>query len=95
MNAVLERPMLDKVQAFARQARLASTTQETLEIAPDVAGVLADYLQETLATVEDQAWFWTKEWQAGEREAEADLAAGRYQVFDTMEDLIDDLGWPR
>ncbi len=60
-----------------------------------MAGVLADYLQQALATAEDQAWFWTKEWQAGEREAEADLAAGRYQVFDTMEDLIGDLGWPR
>ena len=94
MSAVLERPALDKVQAFARQARLASTTQETLEIAPDVAGALADYLQQALATEQDQAWFWTKEWQAGEREAEADLA-GRYQAFDTMEDLIDDLGWPR
>jgi len=59
-----------------------------------MAGVLADYLREALATTEDQAWFWTEEWQAGEREAESDLAAGRYQSFDTMEDLIDDLGWP-
>lgn len=25
----------------------------------------------------DQAWFWTPEWQAGEREADADIAAGR------------------
>ncbi|MFD8668991.1 AbrB/MazE/SpoVT family DNA-binding domain-containing protein [Streptomyces microflavus] len=25
----------------------------------------------------DQAWFWTPEWQAGEREAESDIAAGR------------------
>ena len=25
----------------------------------------------------DQAWFWTREWQEGEREAEADLKAGR------------------
>jgi len=95
MNAVLERPVLDKVQAFARQARLASNTRETIQVTPDVAGVLADYLQQALATAEDQAWFWITEWQAGEREAEADLAAGRYQTFDTMEDLIDDLEWPR
>jgi hypothetical protein len=60
-----------------------------------MAGVLADYLRETLAVAEDQAWFWTDEWQTGEREAEADLAAGRYQIFDTMEDLIDDLGLPQ
>lgn len=25
----------------------------------------------------DQAWFWTDAWQAGEREASADIAAGR------------------
>jgi len=25
----------------------------------------------------DQAWFWTEEWQAGERAADADKAAGR------------------
>jgi AbrB family looped-hinge helix DNA binding protein len=28
-----------------------------------------------------QAWFWTPEWQAGERQADADLAAGRVEVF--------------
>ena len=70
-------------------------THETLVIKPDLAGLLADYLREALAAAEDQAWFWTNEWQAGEREAEADLAAGRYQVFDTMDDLIADLGWPQ
>ncbi len=27
-----------------------------------------------------QAWFWTPEWQAGEREADEDLKAGRFTV---------------
>jgi hypothetical protein len=36
----------------------------------------------------DQAWFWTPEWQAGEREADAQLAAGEGQVFDTDEGFI-------
>lgn len=33
----------------------------------------------TPATVipRDQAWFWTAEWQAGEAQADADIAAGR------------------
>lgn len=35
-----------------------------------------------------QAWFWTPEWQAGEREADADLAAGRVETFESGEDLI-------
>jgi hypothetical protein len=30
----------------------------------------------------EQAWFWTPEWQAREREADADLAAGRSSIFD-------------
>ncbi|HSJ57352.1 MAG TPA: AbrB/MazE/SpoVT family DNA-binding domain-containing protein [Anaerolineae bacterium] len=39
----------------------------------------------------DQAWYWTPEWQAAEREADEDIAAGRYDEFETMEQLIDDL----
>jgi hypothetical protein len=39
----------------------------------------------------DQAWFWTPEWQAMEREADEDIAAGRYKTFDNMDDLIADL----
>jgi antitoxin PrlF len=33
----------------------------------------------------DDAWFWTEEWQAGEREASADIAAGRTEVFESTE----------
>jgi AbrB family looped-hinge helix DNA binding protein len=36
----------------------------------------------------DQAWFWTPEWQAGEREADADIAAGRTRCFNTGEELL-------
>ena len=35
-----------------------------------------------------QEWFWTEEWQAAEREAEADLEAGRYEAFDTLEKFV-------
>jgi len=38
-----------------------------------------------------QAWFWTKEWQAGEREADADLAADRVQTFESEEAFIEAL----
>lgn len=38
-----------------------------------------------------QAWFWTPEWQQGEREADADLAAGRGETFNSGEDFIDAL----
>ena len=35
-----------------------------------------------------QAWFWTPEWQAGEREADADIAAGRVIRFDSDEEFL-------
>ena len=35
-----------------------------------------------------QAWFWTPEWQAGEREADADRAAGRTETFESGEELM-------
>ena len=38
-----------------------------------------------------QAWFWTPTWQAGERAADADRAAGRAEQFDSGEALIDAL----
>lgn len=39
----------------------------------------------------DQRWFWTERWQQMEREADADIAAGRVERFDTVEDFIADL----
>ena len=36
----------------------------------------------------DQAWFWTKEWQAKEREADEVLAAGDYVEFGDVDKLI-------
>jgi AbrB family looped-hinge helix DNA binding protein len=33
----------------------------------------------------DQAWFWTKRWQEGEREADEDIKAGRVHHFDDVE----------
>jgi AbrB family looped-hinge helix DNA binding protein len=39
-----------------------------------------------------QAWFWTKEWQEGEREANKDLAGDRLEVFGSGEELLTALG---
>lgn len=38
-----------------------------------------------------QAYFWTEVWQRGEREAEADIVAGRVKRFAGAPDLIADL----
>jgi len=39
----------------------------------------------------DQAWWWTEEWQKGEREAEKDIKEGKVKRFTNIEDLIKDL----
>jgi hypothetical protein len=39
----------------------------------------------------EQAWFWTEEWQAKEREADKDLREGRYEEFDNLDDFINSL----
>ncbi len=40
----------------------------------------------------DQAWFWTESWQRGEREASADLEAGRVETFTDSESFLDFIG---
>lgn len=41
-----------------------------------------------MATDPDQAWFWTEDWQAGERQADAEIAAGELAVYDDMSALF-------
>ena len=42
-------------------------------------------------TEANQAWFWTKEWQALEKEADNDIAQGRFTTHNSMDDFIADL----
>ena len=35
-----------------------------------------------------QAWFWSPDWQAGEREADADRDAGRVESFDSGQEFL-------
>ena len=37
----------------------------------------------------EQAWFWTRRWQQGEREAEEDIGAGRLHKFDSAGEAVD------
>ena len=38
---------------------------------------------------EDQAWFWSKEWQEAEAQAQADIQRGDTKKFDTVESLLE------
>ena len=36
----------------------------------------------------DQAWFWTKQWQKAEREAQADIDAGRVHRYANIDEAV-------
>ena len=39
----------------------------------------------------DQAWYWTEEWQAGEREVDEEAARGEGRTFDSAEEMFETL----
>ena len=55
--------------------------------AVDGAGVLLAEIAAGRIDLE-QAWFWTREWQDKEREADADLAAGRTTRYDSDDEFL-------
>jgi len=59
------------------QIKLIEREDGTIELVPVVA------------VPADQAWFWTERWQAMEREADADIAAGRTTVVEGIDGLLD------
>ncbi|MDP2936422.1 MAG: AbrB/MazE/SpoVT family DNA-binding domain-containing protein [Dehalococcoidia bacterium] len=40
----------------------------------------------------NQAYFWSKAWQEGEREADQDIKEGRVKSFQSVEELFEELG---
>jgi AbrB family looped-hinge helix DNA binding protein len=70
-------------EEIRKAARLEEGDLLEAEITPD--GIL---LRPQKVIDASQAWFWTPEWQAGEREADADLAAGRGEKFTSGEEFL-------
>ena len=46
---------------------------------------------ETTLIDASQAWFWSQEWQQGEREASADIKAGRVKTSGSAEAFLESL----
>ena len=43
---------------------------------------------EVLRTLTDQLWFWSDEWQAGERNVDKYIREGNVQEFDSMDEFL-------
>jgi hypothetical protein len=50
--------------------------------------VLSIVISPGVERLPEQAYFWTSEWQEGEREADEDIRAGRVKRFSTAEEAI-------
>jgi len=59
---------------------------DLLEVVLDDDGSV--HLIPKIAIDRSQAYFWTERWQAGERDAEEDLRAGRTRSFESVDDAI-------
>lgn len=66
-----------------------SQLAQLLEQAGRLAREISQEKRESIA--DSQAWYWTKMWQAMEREADDALAKGEYCEFDSTEALLADL----
>ncbi|MGH3320630.1 MAG: AbrB/MazE/SpoVT family DNA-binding domain-containing protein [Streptosporangiaceae bacterium] len=71
-----------------RGIRHALHVNEGDQVAFDVHGDGTVTLRGLTTIPADQAWFWTEEWQAKEREADEDIAAGRGRIFDSDEEFL-------
>jgi len=69
-----------------KAARLAEGDVVEIELTDD--GIL---LKPKKLVDPSQAWFWSPEWQAKEREADEDYAAGRFDRFESDEEFIAEL----
>lgn len=48
-------------------------------------------LKPVVVVPKEQAWFWSKEWQQAEKQAEKDIMNGKVKKFNSAQELFDDL----
>lgn len=48
-------------------------------------------LRPVVVIPKDQVWFWSKEWQQDEKQADKDITNGKTKKFNSVQELFDDL----
>lgn len=75
---------LEEASLLARE--LSQTTASATTFKPSIPE-----LKRPAYVPPDEEWFWTEEWQAGEREVNEALQRGEYKVFNSVEELLAEL----
>jgi hypothetical protein len=76
------------VELLPEQQAAVQEALDTLLEAGD-GSAIQQIVSEALQTAVDQLYFWTPEWQAKEREADAAVAEGRVRTFDTVDRMLE------
>lgn len=79
-------------QAIARGASLPREVRVALRVDEGDEVAFVDTGRGIVVCPADQAWYWTPEWQEGEREVDEQIARGEgYGPFDSVEEMFADL----
>jgi hypothetical protein len=81
----------DIVNTINNMSAEIASLKEALSINNEFLKATNDLLRQIIDSLrisEAQSYFWTEEWQEGEREATKDIERGDVQTFDRMEQLI-------
>lgn len=76
-----------------RFSRLADLLEQASRLARELSHAKAvtphiPVLKRPAHVPKDEEWFWSEAWQAGEQEANEDLAAGRLTTFSKVDDAL-------
>ena len=75
-------------QLANRSARGMLAPSESQPVGGDLVELNVNSVSGMFNPEESQAYFWTEEWQRGEREADEDIEAGRVTSFDNIDDAL-------
>lgn len=70
------------------KAHLHELVDRLPERAVDGAAILLEEMNSDGRIDPEQAWFWTREWRAKEREADDDLAAGKTTTYESDDEFL-------
>ena len=73
---------------YARDTAVSVSTVHNTTSAGTVEYVVHPHSGNLVRIDPNQAWFWSEEWQAAERQVDTELASGDYEEFDNIDDLI-------